>query len=346
MKKLLLLSLAYAFACLAVKAQITITLSDIQLGPNTVITAKDTSTFIQPGPSGANQVWDFSGFAPSQHDTVTSDMSSFTSNPLFPTASHAMCQTASGMSYCYYYDIDATGVYGLGLEQTMTVPYASHTVATYAPAAMGYPLPLNFNQIATQACVLTQQSTNGSPAPYDSVRIVYSKGVTLNVDGWGIVKTPFGTYNALRVQKINTNSDTSYYHTAAGGWAAPQVNAIHKDTAYTWLATGAFEVANMTTYSSTVHRYSFSKSTSTTSIKDRDLQSNEFKLFPNPATDNLYIQSNTGIRSVICKNIVGQACAIAMSGSSVDVSKLAQGVYFLTLVDEKGAVQTQKFVKQ
>ncbi len=344
MKKLLLLSLAYAFACLAVKAQITITVNDVQLSAYTLITGRYTSSIIQAGSSGANQVWDFSSINPIQFDTIHHNLSSFTPNPLFPNATNGECQSFSFGSNCYYMDISSTGIYQIGLEANYSFPNNNmHVVAEDLPPS-GYPLPLNYNQSFTESYVERNVTSNSSSAPYDSTITVYYISSTHTVDGWGTIITPYSTFNALRIRKISSSLDTTYNHTPGVSWSTGSIHPLFSDTSYSWLANGVLEVASIYR-NGPEYNYTFMKS-NILSIADPSAKEAVWKLFPNPATDNLYIQSNTGIRSVICKNIVGQACAIAMSGSSVDVSKLAQGVYFLTLVDEKGAVQTQKFVKQ
>jgi Secretion system C-terminal sorting domain len=72
-------------------------------------------------------------------------------------------------------------------------------------------------------------------------------------------------------------------------------------------------------------------------------------IYPNPATDKLYVESATALRSVI-SSIEGKA--ILRSGlikgkNEIDISSLSPGVYTITLYDETGArVAVQKLIKE
>ena len=73
----------------------------------------------------------------------------------------------------------------------------------------------------------------------------------------------------------------------------------------------------------------------------------EFKVFPNPTTDILFISSEMAIvENIAVYNFSGQL-VLEQAGdvSQVDVSKLNQGIYFAEITSEEGR-SVQKFVKR
>ena len=89
---------------------------------------------------------------------------------------------------------------------------------------------------------------------------------------------------------------------------------------------------------------------SATNIQDNQLQTTNFKLFPNPATDHIILETaqlfNQGSLSIY--NLEGQEQIkqpINGTKSEIDISALASGVYMLQLFNSK-AVEIKRFVKQ
>jgi hypothetical protein len=75
-------------------------------------------------------------------------------------------------------------------------------------------------------------------------------------------------------------------------------------------------------------------------------QSN-LSVYPNPATDMLYINNAVGSTQVEISDILGQTVQqenITNGNSSINVSKLPKGVYFVSLKNEEGIQSTRKIV--
>ncbi len=346
MKKVLLMLGALLIELSGASAQITITSADVSVSAITAVTGRDTSSFIRPWASGANQVWDFSAYIPANIDTTRSNLSSFISNPIFPTATNASCVTLPFGSFCSYVDLSPSGMYILGLDNTFTTIFTSHQVSHESPAALVYPFPLNFGQMVSQTYVQNQLNVNTSPAPFDSVKIIYHRAQIFNVDGWGTLITPFATYQTLRMKKINYNLDSTFNHAAGGSWSLGAVNSLHVDTSFVWLANGLMEVATISSYSPTVHRYSFLKSSVATGLDVNRKDEVNIKLYPIPAANQLYLNSSEIVKSITCMNSFGQIFNAEVSSGSIDISMLSKGIYFLKVVTENGKCITQKFVKE
>lgn len=73
-----------------------------------------------------------------------------------------------------------------------------------------------------------------------------------------------------------------------------------------------------------------------------------FSIFPNPASEMIQVQFR-GMKTITISNITGQMVKHMVSGSNyiekVDISDLKDGIYFLTLDTDRGAVSS-KFIKK
>ena len=71
----------------------------------------------------------------------------------------------------------------------------------------------------------------------------------------------------------------------------------------------------------------------------------DFSIFPNPATDLLNINSETTISQIEIYNLLGQLVLSNTDQSTIDISIVDQGTYFVKAVDEHGNIGSQKVVK-
>ena len=74
-----------------------------------------------------------------------------------------------------------------------------------------------------------------------------------------------------------------------------------------------------------------------------DFATAQARLYPNPAGDMLNVVSNSAVQNVVVYDLNGRECFNAQS-SSVNVSKLAPGLYLATITTAKGT-SVYKFVK-
>ena len=76
------------------------------------------------------------------------------------------------------------------------------------------------------------------------------------------------------------------------------------------------------------------------------LDDKNIRLFPNPVSDILTIDSASNIASIKAINLLGQVLVIQNGVSNkLNVSTLPSGAYILKIVNENGAVSTKKFIK-
>ena len=68
-------------------------------------------------------------------------------------------------------------------------------------------------------------------------------------------------------------------------------------------------------------------------------------LYPNPASNELRINTDKPVRSISVSDINGKAVKINRSNNTIDVSNLSSGLYFIQVETEKGILR-EKFVKE
>ncbi len=91
--------------------------------------------------------------------------------------------------------------------------------------------------------------------------------------------------------------------------------------------------------------------TVTTTVVETVLSSPLFEteavtLYPNPTSGWLTINSKAIIRKIEVFNQVGQQVLQSDTSSSIDLSALSQGVYFIRFVDSNEQVLVKKVIKQ
>lgn len=82
----------------------------------------------------------------------------------------------------------------------------------------------------------------------------------------------------------------------------------------------------------------------------RKLSTFESSIYPNPVSDELNVRSSSIIKQLTISNMVGQNI-ISISNINndfvrVNTSELKTGVYIINVVNEKGAISPQKFIKR
>jgi hypothetical protein len=90
----------------------------------------------------------------------------------------------------------------------------------------------------------------------------------------------------------------------------------------------------------------YNETTPATAIDNKTAKA--FSVFPNPADNNITVQSENTVSKVSIRSMLGQdliSRQVEKSGTiHVDVSSLATGFYFVTVFDNNGNSQTRKFL--
>ncbi|MBW7866943.1 MAG: T9SS type A sorting domain-containing protein [Brumimicrobium sp.] len=291
------------------------------------------------GPSGANQVWDFSNLGEDY-----SDISSYinpSSTPYssdFPNANVAETRSSSDNIVYYKVTDDDIQLHGtMGTVSGMNVKY-SYSI----PEKMIF-YPITYGDSQTQNWNATVEYQG---QPYTSNR---TGSTEISADGYGTLKLPSGTYNnVIRILVSQEYTDEVIYQ------GTPiQVIDYFVDTYYWYQATSkerlmAYSYINVIG-SGTQTNIEYNKNPTTTSIELNNSTLNA-TIFPNPTSDKLNIHvENQKVQSIELINTLGVVITNELPTPStdnnyvIDVRDYEKGIYWLR-VQTEGENFTQKII--
>ena len=356
MKNLLLLLL---FCPAFLFSQISLTSADFASSGDTVFMSRATDNTIDLLTTGANQNWDYSNLTPnSQAARVYKGMSgvsilvNFVFGAFAPTkykASYYLPSTdlpvnqigallpvqISDLVQYSRKTTDSITLVGLSLAiDGNEVPIKSDTIETR------YKYPLNYGDVHSSRGY-TKLDMNPF---YDAIWIQYRQRQT-EVDGWGSITTPYGTFDALRIKHtINEKDSLRFVLFGSPTWIPLP---IPKSYIYEWITNG--EKAPVLKVVTTL----IGGNETVTSIEYKDnngileVASNqiEIELYPNPVVDLISVKADflNAFYSII--DAKGAIVASGKMGESINVSTLRSGHYELIVVSDNLSVR-KRFIKQ
>ena len=290
MEKKYLLPLTFFFLApfLSLNAQITITQSDMPNLNDTLrvsITNK-IDTLNNPDSTGANYVWNYSSLVPKSQDVEHFILASSTGYPFFPFISSYGYKTnkIDTTNRVDFFKKSATCYRQVGYGQKIN---ALPAPVIYSPTDTIYNFPLNFGDM--DSC----NSGYGLPIPGIGYFGQNTKRVN-NVDGWGTLTTPYGTFQTLRIKSTLYRVDTIYFDTLHFGISIP----LPVQYEYKWLGQGEkipllLIVANVVGGNPVVSNvmYRDSMRAGVVQVNVQELQSSifNFNVYPNPSNDFVFI---------------------------------------------------------
>jgi hypothetical protein len=231
---------------------------------------------------------------------------------------------------------DAMTLVGLSMKVNgQAIPAKADTIETK------YKFPLNYGGTHTSRSYI---NLDLNPI-YDARWRQHRKRIT-EVDGWGEITTPYGTFSVLRIHHRIEESDS--FKIAIGpfsNWIGIPVPVSHE---YEWRSTiekepilliKTSELLGNETVTGIEYRNDY-----VLGLKENSLN---FDVYPNPATTHLTVDSQSGIGAY---QIVSMDGRIVKSGilngtlNVLDVQALETGSYFLK-VDAEGQQGRKHFVK-
>ena len=368
-----LLLLAYLFVNTNVISQITVTDADL-VGIGDVIyqgydDAPSSSVII--GNSGTNQIWDFSSLQSSYTDTLFFvDPVSTIHSGLYSNVNLSMLNDGS----ISYFNKTSSGMYLHGLSDTL-----------FNSPALFYPLPLTYLLSVSDGPILVIDNvitgpllntalpsatvsalSNGLADRADTAIIKITNTTDFFVDGSGTITTPLGTFSALRLKSIKyTNSILDIYCTntlsGLGSWynnisfTSIPFLASYDNTAieykYEWFtndSTVHFLVAEaiVDSLDNILGGISFQNFSLQTDINN--LPSNICRVYPVPATELLNIEMIGDMKThLMLRDAQGKLILYSKfdTKTNLPLDGLAQGIYYLTLRTEQGALTKQILIE-
>ena len=295
-----------------------------------------TSTYVDPGNSGANQTWDLSSMQNSGINTVSYISPSTTAvSGSFPNSNVASSST-QGVGNAFY-KTSATVFQNCGV-------YNGTVVMSYSDPEDLLRFPCNYNN--TYVDTWKTQFMSGGYT-------FHRRGAsTVTADGYGTLITPNGTYtNVIRIHFEQNYLDSS----VIGGNLSIQT---YSNDEYFWYKEGThtqLAYVYTLTYPGGVSQNGFYAAGSVGISEDPTIVSTT-NIYPNPSSDKInldfYLMNNQRI-DIRVINITGEIMDIGktMNGYqgqnnvSIDASDLPEGIYFTQILINGEAVATKRFVK-
>lgn len=323
-------------------SQITIDQNDMQASGDTIYYGVSNAQGFDPAQTGTDYIWDFSNLSALTHrsDTIltvfqTPAVYNVVFNPIIANQAY-INQTpptfGNGLTVTEYYDFykKSSSYYrkaGFG-AMINSVP----TPVKYDNPEIFYSFPLNYNYQDSSV------SNFGLTVPSFGYF-----GQTINhkyiVDGWGTLTIPYGTFQALRVKTTINITDTIYYDALMYGIK------INRPTNYEyyWIAKSLQGHALKITQAGIGYSAEFLDSLSYTTNVQTIGNNIDFKIFPNPANNEITIQTNFNNfpTNISIKDNLGRVVfekELNNNVSNIDVSNIKSGYYFVEIKNKQSKI--------
>ncbi|MBK6732056.1 MAG: T9SS type A sorting domain-containing protein [Bacteroidetes bacterium] len=298
------------------------------IGGSYTLTDWDATDF-NPGEAGAGVIWDFSAITITGPVTVFNNVNP-AATPYAASFGLATLAVTPDNTNFGYFQVTAAQYNSLGVG----TPGAS---ISYSNAETIFSFPLTYNT--------TNDDTFAASFVSTGVGFNRSGNVHMEADGYGTLILPSGTFtNVLRVKVEEDYSDESI------GLPVP-LSIEYETELYYWFMEGLtgplFYYANMVTSSitgTTTTELGSLNPEAVVSIQNVSLPENLIHVFPNPATENLYIQNmnNIEFENIALYNMMGQSVLNQTMNNetitAINIEELPAGIYTLQLRNESGTL--------
>jgi hypothetical protein len=350
--------------------QITLTSVDLPNGGENILTSvTNTLGSSDPALTGANYSWNFSDLAPAfQRPEVFAPQGSYAGSYLNQLYGP---MPVVGVPTTYGKDNFTIGLLPVpGFAISSAYDYFKKSSASLKQVGLSYSindsLPLPFEYTLSDIVYKFPMQYGNSDSctfkfgphhfvPSGTMPFYYGgTGKRVNeIDGWGTLVTPFGSFSTLRVKSVITQTDTLFLDSATGGILIPLPQRIE----YKWFASGMVVPVlqideNITGGMPQVTNITYPDSTRAgvpyIGIIEKEAI-NEFSIYPNPSSSVVSINFNLSAPSFVnitLLNSIGQLNTVIAGKHfaegkqklSINVNELnlAPGVYFVNFEYNNG----------
>lgn len=290
-------------------SQITITSADLLSKDDTIrMSNANVSGIPDPALTGTNYTWDYSLLNPTIQyvDTFVKVTSTpfayqlYFNNPLSPKYKANFAQKSPDFNA--FSQITLENSYNFFKNSS-----AEYSIVGFGSTINGVPMSVKYDSVDV---VYKFPMNYGNKDSTISKYVVSIPGIGYfgqrkkrvnEVEGWGTVKTPYGTFPALKVKSTLYITDTIYYSTLSFGLSFP----LPKQYEYKWLAAGkrvpVLEIdATGSANTRVAYRDSIRPGVPKVGINELTENSN-FLVYPNPANE-----------SVTVSFILDEACSVRL----------------------------------
>ncbi len=352
------LALGFLLGCFSLDAQITINQNDMPDVGDTIRVSYAGSTNVDHTLTGANYLWDFSTLVPNAQERIefiapTALPFNFLADlgTLNPSPDSIPFIGDVPTNFIDYFKNGSSGYRQIGSSFDYA-PIGSFSIPViFSSSDYIYRFPLQYGNLDSS------NSAYGIPLP--SIGYIGQNRKRVNeVDGWGTLITPYGTFQVLRIKSIVNATDTISLDSTTG-FTIPRPQEIQ----YKWLANGMdipiLEIDvqllfNNEVISAITYQDSIRDSVFQVGLAEPIKNISSLAIYPNPVANqatlsyNLINPSQVTMRifDITGKSIqttdLGQQ-SIGKQQFSIDVTSLSAGVYFIQ-IDTGTAIYAQRLV--
>jgi hypothetical protein len=222
---------------ISLQAQITINTSDMPNISDTIrMSTTSVPTFPDPALTGPDYAWDFSSLLPdgqSVESYVSVSSTPFLYQLIFNASVANLASPIAAIDFIPGLDVSDAYVFYKNTQN-------AYQRAGYAATAFGIPVPLKFDNpeilykfpLSANSTADSSQSNFSFSVPNLGYLGIQRKRVN-EVDGWGSLTTPYGTFDVLRLKSMVYEYDSLYIDSVQTGFPL-----IRNYTEYQWLGNG------------------------------------------------------------------------------------------------------------
>ncbi len=369
MKKDLLLTALFSLLFVVAQGQITITNAIFPDANDVVTTGTDNFPSIELGEPGENKIWDFSSLETVFTNDVTYKMAQEgNAFSVFPEA-ELVIQLANGVGETYF-DVTDTEVALLGYTGGDPIGLGLDIQALFSPTAIQLRAPMNYQDNNTDISkssiafswddlpeVLTD-SLNLAFTP-DSIRIDLDSKRVDEIDAWGELTLPVGTFDVLRERRFEERETSLWAKVGIGIFSTwinisdvlPGANQLlGKDTTITYnfftnTTKEPVAVVRVNKDTEEVERVEYKADEALTSTKDLYPTKPNVFAHPNPAIEDVRFEFKNlkpGQYTLKIYNILGLSVweqsydSLGIESVYLNLSEFRKGTYLYSLIDQSG----------
>jgi hypothetical protein len=349
------------------QAQITLNMVDVVDQGDVVEQASDTIPgAITIGGGGASQTWNFSTLNEDVLDTLSfKNPAPLPGSSNFPLSNIGMVDTDQDSSWIF---LTKNGA-GLFIDGSYQIQQGQATVLSFVATIISFPSTMGTNFNGTWSGTIGGFDVSAFGLGLDSLKVTRGSTTSSNIDGWGNVTTPFGTFASLRQIVNQEDVDTTWEKSSATGlWTlispttigilagfGVNLTDISYDTTRTarWWTddpTARYPIVEMDYEANgTVNNIDWQKATPTVGVDEQTISLSGVSLYPNPAKNQITVETRlTDNNSIKILDVTGKLISdnsFTSNKITLSVSSLDNGVYFYNILDVAGNVlHSNKFV--
>jgi hypothetical protein len=366
MKKIVLTSSLLFVLVINLSAQITINRGHMMNSGQRSVLVYDYQEYpLSSG--GANMVWDYSMLVEDARDTIRFGLSQwYPGYTDFPGANLALIYNSDDSSY-EYIKIDDNGYTSLGYYGIYNGVYYTQKF-DYRTLSFPSTFKTSFTEstsVNTGSVSLGFDPDDAGPMPFiDSMSYILDAGISSNMDGYGSIKTPLGTFSCLRQKLVTIQILKNVKMFSKGAWK-PMPNNIMMELGIStqpdtsnmisfWTDDASIGRPLLQYYYSegdkTTHGMTWTAARTEASSIPGIVQNEKIFMYPNPCHSTLNISlpvSTIAELSVFDINGKRMQVTNVENGSAINISAYEKGFYIVKLRDVNSGIllDTRKIIK-